>query len=190
MESQGEITALLASWRDGDQAALERLSPLIHNHLYRIARRHLQGERRGHTIQPSSLVQEVFLHLLPDSGGDWQNRAHFFAVASQVMRHCLVDHARAKRRAKRGGMAGHISMNAAAVLSPEQLEQVVAIDLALQKLEAADERKSKVFEMRFFGGLTVEEAAEALGVSSITVARDWNFGRAWLRRELQGAETE
>lgn len=190
MGARSEITALLASWRKGDQTALERLSPLIHDHLYRIARRHLQGERKGHTIQPSSLVQQVYLQLLPESGTNWQNRAHFFAVASQVMRHCLVDHARAKRRAKRGGMAGHVSMDAAAVLLPGQLEEVVAIDLALQGLEAVDERKSKVFEMRFFGGLTVDETAEALGVSSITVARDWNFARAWLRRELHGVETK
>ena len=184
----GEITRLLAVWREGDRAALDDLFPLIHTELHRLARRHLARERRNHTMQPSSLVQEAFLRLLPGAG--WQNRAHFFAVASQVMRHVLVDYARDRRRVKRGGAAVHISVDAAVVLSPEQVEQIVAVDLALQRLAKSDERKSQVFEMRFFGGLSVEETAEVLGVSPNTVIRDWSFARAWLRRELSGGGTK
>ena len=138
-------------------------------------------------MQPSSLVQEAFLRLLPGAG--WQNRAHFFAVASQVMRHVLVDYARDRRPVKRGGAAVHISVDAAVVLSPEQVEQIVAVDLALQRLAKSDERKSQVFEMRFFGGLSVDETAEVLGVAPNTVIRDWSFARAWLRRELSGSAT-
>ena len=184
-----DITGLLAIWREGDRGALERLLPLIHAELHRLARRHLGRERKNHTMQPSSLVQETFLRLLPGADVGWRDRAHFFAVASQVMRHILVDYARERRRAKRGGAAVHIPVDAAVVLSPEQVEQIVAVDLALQRLAKADERKSKVFEMRFFGGLSVEETAEVLGVATNTVIRDWNFARAWLRRELGGAGT-
>jgi RNA polymerase sigma factor (TIGR02999 family) len=139
-------------------------------------------------MQPSSLVQEAFARLLPGGDVPWQNRAHFFAVAAQVMRHVLVDHARERLRQKRGGGAVHIPIDAAVVLSPQQVEQIVAVDLALQRLAATDERKSRVFEMRFFGGLTVEEVAEVLQVAPNTVIRDWSFARAWLRRELGGAE--
>ena len=183
-----EITRLLAVWREGDRAALDDLFPLIRTELHRLARRHLARERRNHTMQPSSLVQEAFLRLLP--GAEWQNRAHFFAAASQVMRHVLVDYARDRRRVKRGGAAVHISVDAAVVLSPEQVEQIVAVDLALQRLAKSDERKSQVFEMRFFGGLSVEETAEVLGVAPNTVIRDWSFARAWLRRELSGGGTK
>jgi RNA polymerase sigma factor (TIGR02999 family) len=182
----GEITAVLAGWRDGDRAALDRLLPLIRTELHRLARRHLGHERKNHTMQPSSLVQEAFLRLLPGVDAGWRDRAHFFAVASQVMRHILVDYARQKRREKRGGGAVHIPVDAAVVLSPDQVEEIVGLDLALQQLAATDERKSKVFEMRFFGGLSVEETAEVLGVAPNTVIRDWDFARAWLRRELSG----
>ena len=190
MQTQaGEITRLLAGWREGDRGALDNLFPLIRTELYRLARRHLGRENKNHAMQPSSLVQEAFLRLLPGAGVEWENRAHFFAVASQVMRHVLVDYARERRRAKRGGAAVHIPVDAAVVLSPEQVEHIVALDLALQRLAKSDERKSRVFEMRFFGGLSVEEAAEVLGVAPNTVIRDWNFARAWLRRELSGAGT-
>jgi RNA polymerase sigma-70 factor, ECF subfamily len=187
----GEITRLLAGWREGDRSALDRLLPLVRTELDRVARRHIGREGRHHSMQPSSLVQEAFVRLLPGGPGGtvpWQNRAHFFAVASQVMRHVLVDHARERLRQKRGGGAVHIPIDAAVVLSSQQVEQIVAVDLALQRLAAADERKSRVFEMRFFGGLTVEEVAEVLRVAPNTVIRDWNFARAWLRRELGGAE--
>jgi RNA polymerase sigma factor (TIGR02999 family) len=184
----GDITRLLAGWRAGDRSALDRLLPLVSAELDRLARRHLGRERPHHQMQPSSLVQEAFLRLLPGADVAWQDRVHFFAVASQVMRHVLVDHARERLRQKRGGGAALIPIDAAVVLSSQQVEQVVAVDLALQRLSNADERKSRVFEMRFFGGLTVEEVAEALGVSPNTVIRDWNFARAWLRRELGGGK--
>jgi RNA polymerase sigma-70 factor (ECF subfamily) len=187
MQAQGDtITLLLASWREGDRTALERLVPLIRGELRRIAQRHLGRERKNHSMQPSSLVQEAYLRLLPNRDTGWRNRAHFFAVASQVMRHVLVDYARQRRRVKRGGALVRIPVDAAVVLSPEQLEQIVAVDLALERLAKADERKSRILEMRFFGGLSVEETAEALGVAPNTVIRDWNFARAWLRRELGG----
>jgi RNA polymerase sigma-70 factor (ECF subfamily) len=179
-----EITGLLTSWRGGDHAALDRLLPLIERELHHIARRHLGHERKGHSMQPSSLVQEAFLRLLPGRDIEWRDRAHFFAAASCVMRHVLVDHARKRRRMKRGKAAVHIPIDEAVVLSPDQVEEVVAIDVALQRLAVFDERKSKVLEMRLFGGLNVEETAAALGVSANTVLRDWNFARAWLRREL------
>lgn len=187
MQQAGEITGLLAGWRDGDPASMDRLLPLIRAELHRLARRHLGHERRNHTMQPSSLVQEAFLRLLPGVDAGWRDRAHFFAVASQIMRHVLVDYAREKRRTKRGGGAVHIPVDAAVVLSSEQVEEIVAVDLALQRLAKSDERKSKVFEMRFFGGLSVEETAEALGVAPNTVIRDWTFARAWLRQELSRA---
>jgi len=184
-----EITGLLTNWQRGDRTALERLVPLIRRELDFIARRHLLREGKNNSVQPSSLVQEAFLRLLPDREVEWQSRAHFFAVASRVMRHVLVDHAREKRCEKRGGAAVHIPLEAAVILSPEQLDQVVAVDRALERLAESEPRKSKVLEMRFFGGLSVEETAEALGVAPNTVIRDWNFARAWLRRELSSEET-
>jgi RNA polymerase sigma factor (TIGR02999 family) len=152
-----------------------------------MAKWHLGREGKNRTMQPSSLVQEAFVRLLPHRDVGWRNRAHFFAVASQVMRHVLVDYARRRRRVKRSGAAIHIPVEAAVILSREQVEQIVAVDLALERLLKIDERKSRVLEMRFFGGLSVEETAEALGVAPNTVIRDWNFARAWLRRELSSA---
>jgi len=180
----GEITRLLTAWRQGDRAALDELWPLIRTDLLGLARRHLNRERKNHTIQPSSLVQETFVRLMPEGGSGWHNQAHFYAVASQIMRHVLVDYARRRLRQKRGSAAVHIPIDAAVILAPQQIEQTVAVDLALQRLAKADERKSRVFEMRFFGGLTVEEVAEVLSVAPNTVIRDWNFARAWVKREL------
>jgi RNA polymerase sigma factor (TIGR02999 family) len=187
MQGADDITALLAGWRNADPATMDRLFPTIKAELYRLARRHLARERRNHAMQPSSLVQEAFLRLVPGADAGWRDRVHFFAAASQIMRHVLVDYAREKHRNKRGAGAVHIPLEAAVVLSSEQVDEIVAVDLALQRLAEMDERKSRVFEMRFFGGLTVEETAEALGVAPNTVIRDWNFSRAWLRRELSGA---
>ena len=186
MQQAGEITGIPADWREGDHEALDRLLPLIYTELHHLARRHLGRERKDHSMQPSSLVQEAFLRLLPRAEAGWRNRAHFFAVASQVMRHILVDYARERHRSKRGGAAVHIPVDAAVVLSSDQVEEIVAVDLALQRIANTDKRKAKVFEMRFFGGLSVEETAEVLGVAPNTVIRDWNFARAWLRRELSG----
>src|SRR4029450_6536543 len=184
-----DITALLTSWHDGDAAALEALLPLILAQFHRIAQRQLR-DHKGHAMQPSSLVQEALVRLLPNRGATWQDRAHFFAVTSQIMRNVLVDHARRHHRVNRGGDAHHVSIDAAAVLSPEQVDEVVAIDIALQRLAQFDARKSTVFEMRFFGGLSIDETADALGVAPRTVLRDWRFARAWLRRELsrQGSD--
>src|SRR5215468_9872278 len=156
----GDISGLLAGWREGDREAFDRLLPLIRTELHRLARRHLARERKNHSVQPSSLVQEAFLRLLPGVNAGWRDRAHFFAVASHVMRHILVDYARQRRREKRGGGAVHIPLDAAVVLSPDRVEEIVGVDLALQRLARTDERKSNVFEMRFFGGLSVEETAE------------------------------
>src|SRR5258708_21484626 len=142
-----DITVLLAGWREGDRAALDRLAPLIRGELRRIAQRHLGRERKNHSMQPSSLVQEAFLRLLPDRDIDWRNRAHFFAVASQVMRHVLVDYARQRRRVKRGGAAVHIPLDAAVVLSPEQVEQIMAGDLALERLAQVYQPTCPVAEM-------------------------------------------
>lgn len=178
-----QVSGLLAAWREGDRTALDRLLPLIRPELHRLARRHLAREAANHTMQASSLVQEAFLRLLPSDAG-WRDRAHFFAVASRVMRHVLVDHARSKKRVKRGRGAAHVSLDEAVVLSPARVDEVVAIDLALERLADTDERKARVFELRFFGGMTVEETAEVLGVAPNTVVRDWSFARAWLRREL------
>jgi RNA polymerase sigma factor (TIGR02999 family) len=190
MEAEAShVSGLLAAWRDGDRDALERLVPLIRPELHRLAERHLAREAANHGMEASSLVQEAFLRLLPSAKLDWRDRAHFFAVASRVMRHVLVDYARERKRVKRGGGAVHVAVDEAAVLSPERVEEVVAVDLALARLAAADARKARVFEMRFFGGMSVEETAEVLGVAPNTVIRDWSFARAWLRRELSGART-
>src|ERR1051326_2271820 len=169
----GEITGMLAGGRDGDRAALDRLLPLIRTELHRLARRHLARERKDHSMQPSSLVQEAFLRLIPGVDAGWRDRAHFFAVASQVMRHILGDDARQRHREKSGAGAGHHPVDNALGLSPDQVEEIVGLDLALQRLAATDERESKVFELRFFGGLSVEEAADVLGVEPNTVIRDW-----------------
>jgi len=181
----GEITQLLADWRSGDASALDRLVPLIERELRRIAKRHLRRELDGCAVHPSSLVQETFVRLLPDQDALWKDRVHFFAVASKVMRHVLVDHARHRQRAKRGGpQAVHIPLEPDVALSPQQVDKIVMIDLALRRLAEVDERKSQVFEMRFFGGLSLEETAAALGIGTRTAARDWRIARAWLRREL------
>ena len=187
MQEAGDITGFLTGWRNADPATMDRLYPGIRAELYRLARRHLAREGRKHAMQASSLVQEAFLRLLPGADNGWRDCVHFFAVASQIMRHVLVDYAREKHRTKRGAGAVHIAVDAALVLSSEHIEEIVAVDLALQRLAEIDERKSKVLEMRFFGGLSVEETAEALGVAPNTVIRDWNFARAWLHRELSGA---
>jgi RNA polymerase sigma factor (TIGR02999 family) len=181
---QGNITQLLVRWREGDRTALDQILPLVRRELDQLARRHLARERKGHTMRPSSLVQEAFLRLLQGDDISWQNRAHFYAVASQVMRRVLVDYARARSRIKRGGSPVRVEMETAPALSAAQVDDIIAINLALERLAAVDERKSRVFEMRFFGGLEVEETATALGVSTVTVIRDWKFATAWLRREL------
>jgi len=183
MPSAPNVTELLLAWQAGDHAALDQLLPAIQPELRRIARRHMAGERRGHVLQPTALVNEAYLRLA-SKDIQWQGRAHFFAVAAQVMRHVLVDYARERARAKRGGGACRVSFSDAENLSMPQQTDVMALDDALKALAKFDRRKSKVIELRFFGGLSLQETAAVLRVSVGTVRRDWSLARAWLYREL------
>ena len=176
---------LLRAWRDGDETALEALIPLVHDELRRIARRCLHGERANHSVQATALVNEAFLRLVDVQHVDWQNRAHFLAMSARLMRRVLVDLARSRRAAKRGGDVVRISFDEAAVGGFAPDADVIRLDDALVTLAALDDRKSRVVELRFFGGLTVDEIAATLKVSSKTVLRDWEFARAWLQRELR-----
>jgi RNA polymerase sigma factor (TIGR02999 family) len=184
MPSAPNVTQLLLAWQAGDPAALDKLLPAIQPELRRIARRHMAGERRGHVLQPTALVNEAYLRMAASKDIQWQGRAHFFAVAAQVMRHVLVDDARERARAKRGGAACRISLSDAENLAVPRQADVVALDDALNALEKFDRRKSKVIELRFFGGLSLQETADVLQVSVGTVRRDWSLARAWLYREL------
>jgi RNA polymerase sigma factor (TIGR02999 family) len=179
------ITRLLVDWRGGDQAALEQLIPLVHDELRRLARRHMARERVGHTLQATALVNEAFVRLIDVQQVKWQDRAHFFAMSSRLMRRILVDFARSKGYQKRGGGAQKVSFDEALVVTTEPGQDLVALDDALNALAAFDGRKAQVVEMRFFGGLSVEETAEALKVSVDTVMRDWKLSKAWLLRELK-----
>jgi len=178
------ITQLLLAWRDGDQAALDALMPLVQQELHRLAVRYMADERPGHLLQATALVNEVYLRLVDWKDVRWQNRAHFFAMAAQIMRRVLVDMARARGRAKRGRGQVHVSLSDAGDLAVVERSDVVALDEALTSLEAIDPRKCRVIEMRFFGGLSLQETADALSVSVATVRRDWSMARAWLHREL------
>jgi len=180
-----EITRLLVDWRGGDQAALEQLIPLVHDELRRLARRHMAHERVGHTLQATALVNEAFVRLIDVRQVKWQDRAHFFAMSSRLMRRILVDFARSKGYQKRGGGAQKVSFDEALIVTREPGQDLVALDDALGALAAFDARKAQVVEMRFFGGLSVEETAEALSVSVDTVMRDWKLAKAWLLRELK-----
>jgi RNA polymerase sigma factor (TIGR02999 family) len=175
-----EITTLLLAWGSGDRAALDQLMPLVHDELRRMAHRYLGRERAGHTLQSAALVNEAYSKLIGERQMDWQNRAHFFAVAAQVMRQILVDYARTRNRDRRGGGAQRVSLENALAVASEQSAELVALDDALHGLAAFDERKSRVAELRFFGGLSVEETAEVLQVSPVTVMREWRLAKAWL----------
>jgi RNA polymerase sigma-70 factor (ECF subfamily) len=178
------ITKLLLDWRNGDSAALDRLMPLVYEELRRMANQYMRHERKGHTLQTSALVNEAYLRLVDHEHIEWQNRAHFFGVAAQAMRRILVDHARARNYQKRGGGAQQVSLDEAAPLTGACAAELIALDEALQELAKLDPRKSRVVELRYFGGLSMEETAEALGISIPTVTRDWNTAKAWLLREL------
>jgi RNA polymerase sigma factor (TIGR02999 family) len=184
-----DISALLRAWSDGDQSALERLTPIVYDELRRLARRYMKRERPGHSLQTAALVNEAYMRLVDYERMQWQNRAHFFAVSSQLMRRILVDHAR-RHNLKRGGGVQHVSLDEAAVVGGDQDADLVALDNAMDALLRIDPRKVQVVEMRFFGGLSVEETAEVLKVSTITVKRDWRAARAWLYRELTGGPTD
>jgi RNA polymerase sigma factor (TIGR02999 family) len=182
----GEVTRLLVDWSEGDQAALDRLLPIVYDELRRLARSHMRRERPDAVLQTTALVHEAYLRLVDQKNVGWQTRAHFFGVAARVMRHILVDYARGRHRAKRGGGAPDLPLHDVAVLSDGRADEVVAVHSALEHLTAFDARKAKVFELRYFGGMSVDEAAEALQVSPATVARDWRMAKAWLRREIGG----
>jgi len=181
------ITSLLVAWGHGDQDALDALAPLVQQELHRVAARQMAGERPGHILQPTALVNEVYLRLVDQHNVTWQNRAHFFAVAARIMRRVLVDAARARGRAKRGGDALQVSLAEVPEVAVPATQDLVALDDALTTLESLDPRQSQVVKLRFFGGLSLEEAAEALRVSVGTVRRDWSLAQAWLFRELSGA---
>jgi RNA polymerase sigma factor (TIGR02999 family) len=181
------VTQLLRAWSDGDETALERLVPLVEAELRRLARRYMARERRGHTLQTTALVNEAFLRLVDAREVGWQDRAHFLGISARVMRRVLVDHARARGYQKRGGDRQKVSLSAAEGVTAEPAAlEVIALDRALDRLAAADERKARVIELRFFGGLSVEETAEVLHVSGDTVKRDWRLAKLWLVRELEG----
>lgn len=179
-----EITQLLIAWNQGDQAARDELMPLVYDELRRLARGYLRRERPNHTLQPTALVHDAFLRLVDQSQVNWQNRAHFLGAAARLMRQILINHAEARRAAKRGGSADRVSLDDVDRLTVEQEVDLTALNEALKKLERLDPMQGRIVEMRFFGGLTIEETAEATGVSSATVKREWSTARAWLRREL------
>ncbi len=183
--SAHQITDLLVDWRKGDKAALDQLMPLVYDELHRLAHRYMKRERPGQTLQTTALVNEAYLRLADSNEVEWQNRAHFFAIAAQIMRHLLVDRARSRRYAKRGGGGRQVTLDETAVISPERDSELLDLDEALNKLAAIDARKSRLVELRYFGGLSVEETAEVLGVSGITVKREWSKTKAWLYRELR-----
>ena len=180
------MTELLVAWSQGDRQALDRLLPLVEEELHRLAHRYMKREREGHTLQTTALVNEAYLRLIDQREVRWQNRAHFFAIAAEMMRRILIDHARKQAYQKRGGGARDLPLDEAAVLTNERAAELVALDEALQSLAKIDERKARVIELRYFGGLTVEEVAEVLAVHPDTVTREWRRARAWLHRELQG----
>jgi len=181
-----EITQLLRAWSEGEQDALEKLMPVVYDELHRLAHRYMAQERSGHTLQASALVNEAYVRLADVKRMSWQNRAHFFAVSAQLMRRILVDFARRHRSSKRGGEVEAVSLDEDLVVSDERSPDLVVLDEALNALAAIDPRRSRVVELRFFGGLTVEEAALVLRVSPETVMHDWKVAKAWLMRELRG----
>jgi RNA polymerase sigma-70 factor (ECF subfamily) len=181
-----DISTLLRAWSAGDQNALEKLTPIVYGELHRLARRYMKGERPGHSLQTTALVNEAYTRLVDYKRMQWQDRAHFFAVSAQLMRRILVDHAR-RHNLKRGAGVQHVSLEEAAIVGGDQDTDLVALDDAMNELARLDPRKVQVVEMRFFGGLSVEETAEVLKVSTVTVKRDWRAARTWLYRELTGA---
>jgi RNA polymerase sigma-70 factor (ECF subfamily) len=186
--STHHVTQLLQAWGAGDEGALEQLMPLVYNELHRLAQRYMASEQTGHPLQTTALVHEVYLRLVDVQKVDWQNRAHFCALCARLMRRILIDFARSRNYQKRGGKFAHIELEEAATVSVAVGAELLAVDEALKKLVTVDARKSEVVEMRFFGGLTVEETAAALKVSPETVMRDWKLAKAWLLRELSENE--
>jgi RNA polymerase sigma factor (TIGR02999 family) len=186
MQSPEGITQLLIDWGKGDQAALEKLMPLVYSELRRLASNYLRRERAEHTLQPTALVNEAYLKLVDQRNARWQNRAHFFGIAAQLMRRILVDHARQRQAVKRGGMDQHrLSITSAEAVVKQPEIDLLALNEALDELAQMDRQQSRIVELKFFGGLSIEETAEVLGISHATVERDWKLARAWLRRQLE-----
>lgn len=187
VETSEEITQLLAAWSGGDPEAADKLAPLIYTHLHRLARHYMNRERGDHTLQTTALVNEAYLRLVEQKRTDWRDRAHFFAISSTLMRRILVSMARARHARRRGGDPVHLPLDEALIFSEDRAAELVVLDDALEALAQLDERKSRIIEMRFFGGLTVEETAEVLKISPETVMREWKRARAWLKVELEKA---
>jgi RNA polymerase sigma-70 factor (ECF subfamily) len=183
--SKNEVTELLQRWKSGDEEALGRLTPLVYDQLHRLAHQYIRRERQGHTLQTSALVNEAYLRLVEHKSVDWQSRAHFFAVSATVMRRILVDYARQRTSKKRGGSLQQIAIADELIVIPERAEELVALDEAMKALNELYPRRSKVVELRYFGGLNNKEASAVLKVSEATIERDWRFARAWLYRELK-----
>lgn len=186
--AQKSVTQLLAAWGDGDQAALDQLVPMVYEELRRLARSYMRRERQNHTLQTTALVNEAYLRLVDQKHMRWQNRAHFFAISAQLMRRILVDYARRRGYQKRGGGALQVTLAGAESLTDERTPDLVALDEALSSLAEIDPRRSQVVELRFFGGLSIEETAEVLKLSPTTVERDWTIAKAWLRNTVMGKE--
>ena len=185
--SQQRVTELLVEWSQGDDAALVKLTPLVYEELRRVAHHYLSGQRSGHTLQTTALVNEAYLRLADQTNPNWHSRAHFFAVAARAMRQILVSYARSNRAQKRGGGAARIELDEAAILSPEQSQEIIDLHEALERLETLDPRKAQVVELKFFGGLSYDEIAEVLKIARVTVRRDWEFAKLWLYTELHSA---
>jgi RNA polymerase sigma-70 factor (ECF subfamily) len=185
----GKVSGLLRAWSGGDRGALDRLTPIVYKELHRLARYHMNRERPGHSLQTTALVNEAYIRLIDYKAMQWQNRAHFFAVSAQLMRRILVEHAR-RHNLKRGRGVPHVSLEETAIAGGDRAADLVALDDALDELARVDPRKVQVVEMRFFGGLSVEETAEVLKVSPVTVMRDWSTAKAWLYRELASGATD
>jgi RNA polymerase sigma factor (TIGR02999 family) len=188
-ESASQVSTLLRAWANGDQSALEKLTPIVYDELHRLAHQYMQRERSGHSLQTTALVNEAYTRLVDYKRMRWQNRAHFFAVSAQLMRRILVDHAR-RHNLKRGGDLNRVPLDDVAIVDSEPASDLVTLDDAMNSLARLDIRKVQVVEMRFFGGLSVEETAEVLGVSPATVARDWSTAKAWLYREMTGGTAD
>jgi len=187
-DHSSQITGLLVDWSNGDQTALDKLLPLVEQELHRLAHGYMRRENRDHTLQTTALVNEAYLKLIDQNKTRWQNRAHFFAIAATIMRRILLNYARDQHRDKRGGKAVQISLSEVSVAHFGVPDELIALDEALTRLSLEDERKARVVELRYFGGLENDEIAEVLGVSSITVMRDWRFAKAWLLREMVNGE--
>ena len=189
--ASSEITALLVDWSDGDKTALDKLFPLVERELHRLAHSYMRKEKSDHTLQTTALVNEAYLRLIDQKNTRWQNRAHFFGIAAQIMRRILMNYARDRARLKRGGDAIQVSLSEVDGVPGTKASELLALDEALDKLALIDERKARVVEYRYFGGLSVDETAEVLKISAVTVMRDWNMAKAWLRREMEsGANDE